>query len=75
MPADYDFDISNRPDFALLAVQLQAGQSINAEPAAMASMDNNILMKASFKRWHVEIPETWTGWRKFCHEHLHRRRQ
>jgi uncharacterized protein (TIGR00266 family) len=47
--SDYDFDISCRPDFGLLSVRLQAGQSIHAEPAAMASMDSNILMKSSLK--------------------------
>ena len=47
--SDFDFDISCRPDFGLLAVQLADGQSINAEPSAMASMDSNILMKSSLK--------------------------
>jgi uncharacterized protein (TIGR00266 family) len=47
--AEYDFEITQRPDFALLAVRLQAGQQIQAEPAAMATMDTNINMKSGLK--------------------------
>ena len=47
--AEYDFEITHRPDFALLAIRLQADQQIFAEPAAMATMDTNIHMKAGLK--------------------------
>ena len=43
------FDISQRPDFGLLTVHLEQGQKIYSEPAAMASMDPTIGMKAGFK--------------------------
>ncbi|MDA3962654.1 MAG: TIGR00266 family protein [Planctomycetota bacterium] len=42
-------EISHRPDFAMVSVKLEAGQKVQAEPSAMASMDPNILMKAGFK--------------------------
>ncbi|MEY4579645.1 MAG: hypothetical protein RL701_4348 [Pseudomonadota bacterium] len=44
-----EFEILQRPDFAMLRVQLAAGQSIYAEPSAMASMDPSIDLKAGFK--------------------------
>lgn len=44
-----DYDITQRPDFAMVAVRLQAEQQVFAEPSAMASMDPNIHMKAGFK--------------------------
>jgi uncharacterized protein (TIGR00266 family) len=43
------FDIHHRPDFALLAVQLQPGQKVLAEPAAMATMDPTIELKAGLR--------------------------
>ena len=47
--SDFDFNISQRPDFALLEVQLQPGQQINAERSAMATMSPNIDLKSGFK--------------------------
>lgn len=44
-----NFDISLRPDFALLAVKLAQGQKIYAEPSAMASMDSTINLRAGMK--------------------------
>ncbi len=44
-----DFSISGRPDYALLTVRLRQGQQVFAEPAAMASMDPCIQLKAGFK--------------------------
>jgi uncharacterized protein (TIGR00266 family) len=44
-----DFEISQRPDFAVLRAQLAAGQRIFAEPSVMASMDPSIELKAGFK--------------------------
>jgi uncharacterized protein (TIGR00266 family) len=43
------FDVLQRPDFALLRVQLAQGQRIFAEPSAMASMDSSIVLKAGLK--------------------------
>ncbi len=47
--SDYQFEISQRPDFAMVSVRLQAGQKIFAEPGAMASMDPTVTMKSGFK--------------------------
>ena len=47
--SDLQFEISQRPDFALLNVQLEQGQRIFAEPSAMASMDPSITLKAGLK--------------------------
>jgi uncharacterized protein (TIGR00266 family) len=44
-----DFEIMTRPDFAMLRVRLAAQQQLFAEPAAMASMDANVELKAGFK--------------------------
>ena len=43
------FDVLQRPDFAMLRVQLESGQRLFAEPAAMASMDAAIDLQAGFK--------------------------
>jgi uncharacterized protein (TIGR00266 family) len=43
------FDILQRPEFAMLRVQLAAGQRMFAEPAAMAGMAPAIELKAGFK--------------------------
>lgn len=43
------FDIVHRPDFAMLRVQLGQGQHVFAEPAAMASMDSSIVLRAGLK--------------------------
>lgn len=47
--SELDFELTHRPDFALLAVRLEDGQKVFAEPSAMASMDPNIQLKAGFK--------------------------
>src|SRR5262245_13025840 len=44
-----DFEISHRPDFAVLRARLAQGQHIYAEPSVMASMDPSIELKAGFK--------------------------
>ena len=41
--------ITQNPEFALITVQLQAGQKIYSEPGAMASMDDNIKLTASLQ--------------------------
>lgn len=49
MSSSLQFEITQRPDFGLLSVQLEQGQKIYSEPAAMASMDPGISMKAGLK--------------------------
>jgi len=44
-----DFDILERPDFAMLRVRLAHGQQLFAEPAALAAMDPTIDLKAGFQ--------------------------
>jgi uncharacterized protein (TIGR00266 family) len=44
-----DYDITGRPDFALLTVRLKAGDKVLAEPSAMASMDTSVKMKTGMK--------------------------
>jgi uncharacterized protein (TIGR00266 family) len=43
------YEILQRPDFAMLRVHLVPGQRLFAEPSAMASMDASITFKAGFK--------------------------
>ena len=45
----FDFEISQRPDFALITLALREGGRVFAEPAAMASMSPTITLKAGFK--------------------------
>ncbi|MFT3924796.1 MAG: TIGR00266 family protein [Myxococcales bacterium] len=45
----FDFDILERPDFAMLRVRLASGQKLFSEPSAMASMDPGIQLKAGLK--------------------------
>ena len=49
MDSDVQFEISQRPDFGLISVQLEQGQKIFAEPSAMAAMDPSITLKAGLK--------------------------
>ena len=46
---NFSYRISQRPDFALITVNLEEGQKVFAEPSAMASMTPNITLKAGFK--------------------------
>ena len=41
--------ITQNPEFALVTVQLEAGQKIYSEPGAMASMDTNIKLTANLQ--------------------------
>ena len=43
------YEITQRPDFALVSVKLQPGQKVFAEPSAMASMSPSVHLKAGFK--------------------------
>ncbi|MCR4415746.1 MAG: TIGR00266 family protein, partial [Thermoguttaceae bacterium] len=45
----FAYEISQRPDFALVTIRLQPGQKVFAEPSAMASMTPSIRLKAGFK--------------------------
>lgn len=49
MSATYNFSIEGRPDYSLLRVQLNGGQSIRVEASAMATMDVNLEMKTKMK--------------------------
>ncbi|OGR15128.1 MAG: TIGR00266 family protein [Deltaproteobacteria bacterium RIFOXYB12_FULL_58_9] len=44
-----NFEIEQRPDFAILVAKLSKDQKIQAEPSAMASMDPHIKMKTGMK--------------------------
>lgn len=46
---NFDYEISQRPDFALVTINLQEGQKVFAEPSAMASMTPTVTLKAGFK--------------------------
>ena len=43
------FEITQRPDFAITKVDIPAGQKIFAEPSAMVSMSPNVHLEAGFK--------------------------
>ena len=45
----FDYEITQRPDFALVSINLQEGQKIFAEPSTMASMTPTVTLKAGFK--------------------------
>lgn len=49
MSDTYDFRIDERPDFPLLRVNLQQGQSILAEPSAMVTADDGIHYKTGLR--------------------------
>ncbi len=44
-----DFEITGRPDYALLKVNLKPGEKVLAEPSAMASMDTHIQLTTGMK--------------------------
>jgi uncharacterized protein (TIGR00266 family) len=44
-----EYEITQRPDFALITVKLQQGQKVFAEPSAMASMTPSLHLSAGFK--------------------------
>ncbi|MBI2372391.1 MAG: TIGR00266 family protein [Deltaproteobacteria bacterium] len=46
---DLMFAIEQRPDFAIVRVQLESGQKVLAEPSVMMSMSPSILLQAGFK--------------------------
>jgi uncharacterized protein (TIGR00266 family) len=46
---NFEYEISQRPDFALVTLRLQQGQKVFAEPSAMASMTPSIHLEAGFK--------------------------
>ena len=47
--ASIDFDILQRPDFAMLRVRLASGQRLFSEPAAMAAMDPTVVLRAALR--------------------------
>ena len=46
---NFHYEISQRPDFALITLAMQQGQKVFAEPSAMASMTPTVNLKAGFK--------------------------
>ena len=46
---NFDFEISQRPDFALVTIRLPEGEKVYSEPSAMASMTPSVELKAGFK--------------------------
>ena len=46
---DYSFEITGRPDFGFLTVQIPADQMLKVEASAMATMDTNLRMKTRMK--------------------------
>lgn len=49
MTVEFQYEISGRPDFGFLTVEIPAEQTLKVEASAMAAMDTNIRMKAKFK--------------------------
>jgi len=47
--ADLSYEISQRPDYAILKVDLEAGAKVFAEPSAMVSMSGGMHLKAGFR--------------------------
>ena len=63
MTRSTQFEISHRPDFAQLAVNLQQGEKIYAEPSAMVSMDGKTIdLKAGLKGGLLKAVGPRTGW-------------
>ncbi|MBD2102455.1 TIGR00266 family protein [Leptolyngbya sp. FACHB-261] len=46
---DTPYELSHQPDYAFLKLQLQAGQTVQVEASAMASMDRHLTMKTKVK--------------------------
>lgn len=49
MTSLYEYSIDCQPDFALLTVNIPAGQTLQVEGSAMATMDTNLVMKTKAK--------------------------
>ena len=57
-----DFEISQRPDFAIVTVRMQPGEKVYSEPAAMASMTPSLKMKAGIKGgWKKALGRMFAG--------------
>ena len=57
-----DFEISQRPDFAIVTVRLEQGETVYSEPAAMASMTPSLKMKAGLKGgWKKALGRMFAG--------------
>ncbi len=57
--------IDHRPDFALLVVDLDAGESMQAEPGAMVAMDASIELQASARGGFLESVKRMAGGESF----------
>ena len=62
---DYSFEITGRPDFGFLTVQIPADQMLKVEASAMATMDTNLRMKTRMKGGLRRMP---TGENLFINE-------
>lgn len=49
MSGELQFEVALRPDFSMLNVRLRPGESVYAEPAAMATMSPGVTLKAGLK--------------------------
>lgn len=49
MNTPFQFDISHKPDYSFLTVQIPQGETLKVEASAMATMDTNVQMKTKFK--------------------------
>lgn len=47
--SQYDFEIQERPEYSILLLRMKAGQTVFAEPGAMAWMSPKIAMKTGFQ--------------------------
>ncbi len=46
---NFEYEISQRPDFSLVTLRMQQGQKVYSEPSAMAAMTPTIKLKAGMK--------------------------
>lgn len=46
---NFRFEISQRPDFSILKIELPQGKKVHAEPSAMVSMTPSVHLEAGFK--------------------------
>lgn len=49
MTAGFKYEITGRPDFGFLTVEIPADQTLKVEASAMACMDTNIRMKTKMR--------------------------
>ena len=68
---ELSYEISQRPDFSLLTVNLDQGKRVLAEPSAMVSMSAGML--ESRVSWWIGSKPWSNVWRRESHcQHIHR---